>query len=237
MHDKSPLDVAETLSRLAAQMHNQPGMDATLRAIVEAAAVVVPGIRWAGVSLVRGKTTTAHAPSDAVAHALTELQSRLGEGPVVDVLRSHRTVVISDLTAETRWPRFVAAATERGVRCLASFRLFVTRGGDLGALTLYGPTPATFDDEALVTGELLAQHAAIAMAGAQAEEQMQRAIASRDIIGQAKGIIMERFHVNAVRAFEMLTRISQEDNIKLLHVAQRVIDTTNGNTSQPTVKR
>lgn len=108
---------------------------------------------------------------------------------------------------------------------MASFRLFVGRG-NLGPLTLYGPEPNSFDGDALPYGEILAQHAAVAMADAQAADQLHRAIASRDVIGQAKGIIMERFHVDAVRAFEMLTRLSQESNVKLLEVAENVLDTT-----------
>jgi AmiR/NasT family two-component response regulator len=83
-----------------------------------------------------------------------------------------------------------------------------------------------FDEEAIFYGELLAQHAAVAIAGAQAEEQLHRAVASRDVIGQAKGIIMERFHIDAVRAFEMMTKLSQDSNTKLVEVAQRVVETT-----------
>ncbi|MEH3140812.1 MAG: GAF and ANTAR domain-containing protein [Mycobacterium kyogaense] len=153
------------------------------------------------------------------------MQNDLSEGPTLDVLIEQRTVVIPDLSAETRWPRFVAAATTRGVQCMAAFRLFVTQG-NVGVLTLYGPRPHLFDDDAVLHGEILAQHAAVALAGAHAQEQLHRAIASRDVIGQAKGIIMERFGVTAVRAFEMLTQLSQERNVKLVNVAQQVVDTT-----------
>lgn len=219
------LEIAKALGDLAFELQGQPDPDATLKTIVSSASVIVPGVSWAGISLVRGKTVTPSAFTDDVAHALDTLQSDLGEGPATDTLTLQRTVVIPDLSAEDRWPRFARAATERGVYCMASFRLFVDRG-DLGVLTLYGPRPRAFDEDGIFYGELLAQHAAVAMAGAQAEEQMQRAIASRDVIGQAKGIIMERFHVNAVRAFELLTRLSQENNVKLLDVARRIIATT-----------
>ena len=113
---------------------------------------------------------------------------------------------------------------ELGVRCSLSFQLFVHKD-NFGALNLYGGEAGVFDDDSFLYGEILAQHAAVAMAGSQATEQMHRAIASRDLIGQAKGIIMERFRVDAVQAFALLTRLSQESNNKLLDVAERVIET------------
>jgi ANTAR domain len=128
------------------------------------------------------------------------------------------------MSQEARWPRFAKAALELGVRTSLSFQLFVLKD-NLGSLNLYGGEASVFDEDSSLYGEILAQHAAVAMAGSQAAEQMQRAIASRDTIGQAKGIIMERFHVDALKAFALLTRLSQESNTKLFDVAKNVIDT------------
>jgi hypothetical protein len=110
------------------------------------------------------------------------------------------------------------------VRCSLSFQLFV-RKDNFGALNRYGSTPGIFDDDSFLNGEILAQHASVAMAGSQASEQMHRAISGRDLIGRAKGTIMERFQVDAVQAFALLTWLSQDSNTKLLDVAERVVET------------
>lgn len=220
---ESPNHLAALLGDLAIALQAEQGADATVKTIVEASTIIMPGISWAGISLVRGKTVTPEAPTDAVARSLDQLQSDLREGPALSALADDSTIAIPDLRRETRWPKFVAAAVDMGVQCLMSFRLFVDRGV-LGALNLYGPQPNMFSDESIVIGEILAQHAAVALAGAIAEEQMQAAIASRDVIGQAKGILMHRDNLTGLQAFAVLTRASQETNIKLTEVARFFVD-------------
>jgi GAF domain-containing protein len=169
--------------------------------------------------MISGRAVTSEAPSDDIAQTLDQLQSELGVGPAFEALAEHQSVVLPDLGAESRWPPFVDAATAMGVRCMVSFRLFVDRGS-LGALNLYGPDPVEFSDEYITTGEILAQHAAVAIAGAKAEEQFQSALASRDIIGQAKGLLLQRDRLTGLQAFAALTKASQETNIKLVEVAR-----------------
>jgi GAF domain-containing protein len=185
-------ELAEVLGNLAVEMQSQHlSGEAVLRAIVAGAIDVVPGTSWAGISRVHGRSVTAEVPSDPIAAELDQLQTQLGEGPTLSALSERQTVLIKDLTEETRWPNFVATATRLGVHCLLSFRLFVT-GESLGALNLYGAAPEALTQDSIAIGEILAQHAAVAMAGAAAEEQMHSAVASRDIIGQAKGLLMYR---------------------------------------------
>ncbi len=221
MNSKS-LNIAALLGDLALQMQAESSSEATLHTIVRAAVDLLPGISWSGISLVHGKTVTSEAPSDEVARRLDRLQSQLGEGPALSALADERTVIIPDLQAEQRWPKFVAASTGMGVHCLLSFRLFIKQGA-LGALNLYGPRPNTFDDESVAVGEILSQHAAVAMAGAATEEQLRAAIDTRDVIGQAKGILMHRDHLTGLQAFAILTRASQETNIKLVDVARFLV--------------
>ena len=222
MNAQSPTAIAAVLGDLALQMQSEDNPDALLRTIVRAGAYVMPGISWAGISLVRGKKVTSEAPSDEVARALDRLQSDLGEGPALSAVADERTVAIPDLVHETRWPRFVAAATAGGVRCMLSFRLFLHRGA-LGTLNLYGPEPNMFTDESITVGEIMARHAAVAMAGAAAEEGARAAIESRDVIGQAKGILMHRDNLTGLQAFALLTRASQDVNVKLADVARLVV--------------
>jgi hypothetical protein len=97
--------------------------------------------------------------------------------------------------------------------------------GTLGALTLYAPQPAAFSahDERII--ELFATRAALALAEAQRTDHLKAALVNRDLIGQAKGIIIERYKVKPDAAFSTLTRISQDGNIKLHEVARQVVET------------
>ena len=223
MHRESAHALAQTLGNLAVEMQAQAGDQDTLHTIVNAAAEIVPGARWAGISLIEGKRVVAKVPTDPIVTTLYELQSELGDGPCLTVLREHLTVRIDDMGADTRWPEFSNQAAALGVRSLLSFRLFVRRD-NFGALNLYGTEPDVFSDDAVDTGLILAQHAAVAMAGAAAQTQFQTGLASRDIIGQAKGLLMSRDSVTGVQAFAMLTRASQDANMKLADVARWLVD-------------
>ena len=108
---------------------------------------------------------------------------------------------------------------------MLSFRLFA-EGDTLGALNLYSKHHGAFDDEAVAVGSVFATHAAVALAGAQHDEQMQKAPQTRDVIGQAKGILMAQQHVTADEAFDVLRRASQRMNIKVRELAERVASRT-----------
>jgi GAF domain-containing protein len=125
---------------------------------------------------------------------------------------------VDNLEDEQRWPKYRARALELGIRSSMSFQLF-TDGRNLGALNLYSQQPHAFDEDAEQIGLLFAAHAAIALRGEQRETELQKAVRSRDTIGVAKGILMERYKVTDDQAFGMLVRISQHEHIKLLDVA------------------
>ena len=220
-------DVVRALGDLALTMQDQPGTASTLDAVVTGAVAIVPGARWAGVSLIDGRQVTPMAPSDPVVAELDLLQTELDEGPCLSSLREHHTVLIDDMATETRWPTFTAAARERGVRSLLSFQLFVPRQ-NLGALNLYGGEAGVFSADSHYIGATIAQHASVALFGAEAETQFEVALSSRDEIGQAKGIIMERFKVDSMGAFHMLVRLSQDSNVKLADIAHRIIASLDG---------
>lgn len=204
-------------------MDNQVGGEAVLQTIINGAVAIVPGVRWAGISLVEGHAIEARVPSDPLVTKLDALQSELDQGPCISVLREQRTVHIKDVAEHTAWPEFAKAALTLGVHCSLSFQLFAK--DKLGALNLYGDHPDAFDGDSVLYGEILAQHASVALAGAQASEQFDRALASRDIIGQAKGILMERFGIDDVQAFALLTRLSQETNTRLFEIARLTVET------------
>jgi len=214
--------LARLLGDLAVDMQAQSGTADTLRAIVDAAAHIVPGARWAGISTIHGRKVVAEVPTDPIVTKLDDLQTELGDGPCLTALRQHLTVHIADMSTDTRWPQFARQATELGVRSLLSFQLFV-RSNNLGALNVYGGEPDVFSQDSIDVGTILAQHAAVAMIGATAENHFQAALASRDIIGQAKGILMHRDNLTGLQAFGVLARASKDSNIKLVEVARWLV--------------
>ncbi|PRC48044.1 hypothetical protein C6A85_81845, partial [Mycobacterium sp. ITM-2017-0098] len=156
---------------------------------------------------------------------LDELQRTLQEGPCLDAALDQDDIVrTNDFHDEARWPAYSAAVVKLGVLSGLSFRLY-TKDRITGALNLFGFQPVQWTGEQQVTGSVLAAHAAAAIMSNRQGEQLLSAVASRDRIGQAKGIIMERFDVDDVRAFELLRRLSQDGNIPLVDIALRVIET------------
>jgi GAF domain-containing protein len=219
-----PLErLAEVFGDLAVEMQAQKGSTDTLQSIVEAAPKVVPGARWAGISLVQGTKIVSEVPTSRSVAELDQLQSDLNQGPCLTALRDYHTVHIDDMRTETRWPDFGREAQQRGMRSMLSFQLFI-RSENLGALNLYSDEPGAFSEDSFLIGEILAQHAAVAMIGAAAETQFENALATRDVIGQAKGMLMQRDNLTGLQAFSLLTRASQQSNIKLVDVARWLVN-------------
>ena len=209
---------------LAVTLEEQPDAESTLEAIVASSVDLVPGARWAGISMIEGRQVRPRVPTDPLVAELDQLQTTLDDGPCLDALHEHHTVEIQNMTTEMRWPQFTHAAAERGVRSMLSFQLFV-HSGTLGALNLYGGETNVFDEDSHVMGLVLAHHASAALAGANAESQLHRALDSRDVIGQAKGLLMQRNGVTGLHAFKMLVKASQDTRSKLIDVARWLVDT------------
>ena len=83
------------------------------------------------------------------------------------------------------------------------------------------PWPLSGHDERITT--LLATLAALALAEAERADQMRTALGNRDIIGQAKGILMEHYRLDADAAFSYLSRVAQDANLKILAVARHLV--------------
>jgi GAF domain-containing protein len=172
------------------------------------------------------------AATAELARAVDQAQYEMGEGPCLDALYEHRTVRLPDLAAEPRWPKFAARARQVGAASMLAIQLYV-QGQDLGALNLHSIRPDAFGDESEQVGLLFAAHAAVAMAGAQNDAHLNTALSHRDLIGQAKGILMERYKINAQDAFQLLVVTSQTTNIKLHDVADYLTRTGQLNTPNP----
>jgi GAF domain-containing protein len=216
------VELAETLAEVARALAGKDDVEATLTKVTAMAVETIDGCGHAGVSLVEGRKISTPAASDDVPVRVDAIQYETDQGPCLDAIREHETFPIDDLATEDRWPRFSRrAAEETGVASMLSFRLYA-QDDTMGALNLYSKQRSAFDDEALAVGSVFATHAAVALAGAQQDEQMHKALQSRGVIGQAKGILMAQQNVSADEAFDILRRASQRMNIKLRELAERV---------------
>ncbi len=218
-------ELAVQLRDLSLELQEQEDVESTLALILSAAVDTVPGVQHASISSVVGRreVQTLAATGD-LPRAVDQAQYETGQGPCLDTLYEQATVRLPDTATEDRWPDFAARAHELGVRSMLSVQLYV-RGSDLGALNLHAATPEAFSDESEHVGLLFASHAAIALAGAQSESQLRQALDTRDLIGQAKGVLMERYKINHGQAFQLLVRVSQHNNRKLRDVAQDLTTT------------
>ena len=220
---EGPGTVAESFATLARVLLGTRGVAAALQKIVEEAVLAIDGCDHAAISLVRAHTIDTPAASDDVGRLVDAIQYEVGEGPCLEVIRQHRHFQDRRSPARSRaGPKFSArAARETGVRSMVAFQLFADEE-TMGALNLYSKSPAAFDEEAVNMGVVFAAHASVALNAAQTEEELRAAIVTRDVIGQAKGILMARQHVTADEAFTILRKASQRLNLKLRDVAGTV---------------
>lgn len=220
--------LAVRMAELAREIAAPRPLERVLVDVTTAAVELIPGADHAGVLLVKKNGEfQSLADTDGVVAKLDKLQHDFGEGPCAEAALQETVVRSDDLRAEPRWPLYAPAAVQHGVLSSLSFKLY-TADRTAGALNLFGSRVGAWDAEAETTGAVLAAHAAAAILAARHGEQLQSAVSTRDRIGQAKGIIMERFGVDDVRAFDLLRRLSQESQAKLVDIAQRIIDTRGG---------
>ncbi|MFJ3309987.1 GAF and ANTAR domain-containing protein [Streptomyces sp. NPDC086549] len=213
------------MALLARDLLAQETSEDTLDRIAAAAVELVAGCDAAGVlALSKGRVTTLSAYGEHVEES-DRLQGELGEGPCFDAARrtdEGRVYRIRDLTQpQSRWPRFAPAARDLGFGSMMGFLLY-TRDDDFGALNLYSHNPGAFTPASETAGWLLASHAAVALASARTQDQLEHALDTRHAIGEAMGILMERHRLSEADAFAVLRRLSQNHNIKLRDVAHRV---------------
>ena len=225
MADLSGHELAQRMAELARLAASPRSVEDVLTGVTTEAVNLLTGADTAGVLLIGkgGKFESLSGTSDLI-YRLDELQEKYGEGPCVDAAIKELVVRTDDFENEQRWPEYSHAVCELGVRSGLSFKLY-TGERTAGALNVFSFKPNAFAPESEAIGSVLAAHAAAAILASREGERLQSALMSRDIIGQAKGIVMERFKVDAVRAFDMLRRLSQESNVKLATIAQRVVDT------------
>ncbi|HEX4390656.1 MAG TPA: GAF and ANTAR domain-containing protein, partial [Mycobacterium sp.] len=181
--------------------------------------------RYAGITVADRDGTVDSATSTGRYPALLDkIQQVHREGPCLSAAWEQHVIRVDDLTRDERWPAYSREAVEQTpIRSIVSYQLFKEHQ-TMGALNLYAEQPDVFDDEAVELGLIFATHTALAWKLVRREEQFRSALGSRDIIGQAKGMLMERFKIDAVQAFALLKRLSQNSNTPVAAVARRLIE-------------
>ena len=225
-----PADTAEPhaagrFADLALELHNTESLDETVQTVVDFALQALD-CSHAGVTLVTsgGRPEIAAVTSPVVAEVY-QAQIDHGSGPLLTVLAEQAPVLVHETHADKRWPEWADTVNALGVRSVLYVPLATRRGSKtVGALGLYSDKPDAFsaDDEAVA--HILARHASVAVATAHHEANMAQAIDARKLIGQAMGILMERYSIDGDQAFAVLRRYSQDHNQKLRVVAQNLIE-------------
>jgi GAF domain-containing protein len=220
-------DFAQSVAEAARTLHQSRSLDETLQAIVEVACNSVPGFDQVGIATLerQGKIRT-RAFTGALVRRLDELQYDLREGPCSAALQGDDAMSVSSLRREQRWPEYVPQALAVGVRSQMAVKMHLDHG-TLGGINFYSTSSDDVSADAQALARLFATHAAIALGHAHERETLHKGLLTRKVIGQAIGILMERYEMNEDRAFAFLVRASSHKNIKLRAVAQELVDEGN----------
>ena len=181
---------------------------------------------WAGITALDQDTGefSTEGPTDDLVVEVDAVQYRTREGPCVHAA-THREVVIStELVSDARWPTWGPHATGAGVSSVLSVPVH-SRTTAFGAMNLYRATRSDYDHEDLQLALLAAGHVGVLMAHRRVQYHLERAVTGRTIIGQAQGLLMERYGLDAAQAFSTLRRYSQHGNTKLQLIAEQIVET------------
>jgi hypothetical protein len=223
-------ELVVNFTQVAQRLFLAGGVELTLQAVVDLALTSIEGCDFSGIFILRAGRVITPALTCPVVAELDALQLRLGEGPGLDAMAERTTFYAEDLNGDPRWPTFGPQAAGAGVRSLLA--LCLAGDGTMGALNLYARYPLAFGALDRARGVVLAGLAGLALGLAEAHEKqvrraenLRQALVTRELIGQAQGILMERERITAEQAFEILRAASQNLNTKLWEVAQDLVET------------
>jgi GAF domain-containing protein len=204
-------------------------LEKTLERVSSLSVKTIPGCVSASITVMEGDNAWTPGSSDELALELDRAQYESGRGPCLEAIKQDREVLALLDADDSDWPEFSQKARSRGIH--TSFSVPMKVNGTVGGLNLYAQEPDAFDEAAQEIAHLFGNQAAVALENARLYwgsrdliDQLTEALKTREIIGEAKGILMEREGVDDDGAFDMLRRASQTTNTKLREVAQRVVD-------------
>ena len=205
----------------------KPGdLDATLQSITRAAVEVLPQVQYSSITIRhRDGTLSSYALTDDVLGDLDEQQFKLQEGPCYQGVEEVPFAMCNDLASDERYPSYGPIAAKMGIRSQAGVRLFENKRS-IGSLNLYSRQVGALADVHTLS-QLFSNQAAVALAYSIEVQTLREAIQTRTRIGQAIGIVMERYKIPEQQAFAFLTRLSQNRNVKLRHIADEIIQANN----------
>jgi GAF domain-containing protein len=202
----------------------------TLSSVVNLAVATIDGCDFAGIFLLDGGAVTTPAHTDPLVIAIDALQQNVAEGPCLDAIAHRMVFYAEDLSIDLRWPKFSSQGATAGIRSVLALPL--SAKVQLGAVNLYARLPIAFGAIDRAKAAILASLASLALSAAMSHEAEERralsfqaALRTREVIGEALGILMERERISADQAFVILRRASQHLNVKLRDVAQNLVDT------------
>ncbi len=210
-------------SRMAVELTDVVSTEETVETISQYARLAVDGDD-AGILLVhaRNRVETPAGTSSNVDRA-HQLQADLHEGPGLDAIDGgDQAYLVENVLTDERWPTWSKALAELGYRSVVSSSLD-TRSRRFGSLNVYSRRIAAFDASDAGVIKILAAHASVAIATAALRADMYAALGTRTTIGQAEGILMHAFDITAEQAFAYMRRLSQDQNIKLIRIAEDLV--------------
>jgi GAF domain-containing protein len=228
VNDSGEVDATHLrIAQIVQDLYGRPDSDSdtVIAELAEHAAVEIPGAEYAGVTVTRnGKQIDTPATTHKWPLLLDEIQQRHGEGPCLTAAWEEKIIHVADLTTDERFPLYARdALTETPIRSVMAFQMWIA-GEQMGALNVYAETAHAFGPQTREIGLVFASHSSVAWNAARRDEQFKRALTSRDVIGQAKGMLMERYGVNAIQAFDLLRKLSQDSNTPLIQIAADLIE-------------
>lgn len=220
----SAADAVRMVAEFASELVDTPSLEELLERALGLAVDIVPGCEEAGISLLQNRVVETPASYGDLAAKCDRLQEQLAEGPCVTALLEADIIRIDDLAEDPRWPQFNPAAALLGVRSMLACRL-ATQRDKLGALNMYSTVPGAFTEESEAMAAGYAAHVSLALSALDREANLRRALVSREVIGQAMGILMERHRITASQAFDVMVHASQRSNVKLRVIAEELVRT------------
>ncbi len=219
-HGRNLVDV---MNQVADALRSRPEADDTLAKITRTACEVITGVDEASISMSGsdGKINTV-APTSMSVRRPDALQYKLNEGPCVDAIKFQQTMRSEDLANDRQWPRYGPQAAQLGFPCQMAVRIYDSHASH-AALNLYSFRKGALDGSTHIA-ELFATHASVAMGLSRSVETLKEALATRDVIGKAIGITMQRYGLDEEQAFAFLVRVSQTRNVKLRLVADAILE-------------
>lgn len=220
--------VARAIALAANQMSRGASVDDTLEVIVRSAAEALPTFDHIGVSTVEkdGQIIT-RASTSALVLELDELQYGLAEGPCVASMDGDDVVPAPRIRDDVRWPNYLPGALSHGLKSQLGVRLHLNDYGTIGGLNLYSTTSEDVTDEHVMLAAFFATHASVALGKARHIDSLNEAVATRQLVGQAIGILMERYDINDKAAHAFLWRASMNSNTKVRTIASSLVDEVN----------